>query len=68
MSETFTVKQARLLSGITQQRMADLLGVHRTTYRKIEKNPDLASVKQAREIAKITGIDVDQIFFAQQST
>ena len=68
MDETFTVKQARLLSGITQQQMADLLGVHRTTYRKIEENPDLASIKQAREIAEITGIDVDQIFFAKNST
>lgn len=64
----YTVKQARLLSGKTQCEMAGLLEIHRDTYRKIEENPDCASVKQAKEICEITGIGVDQIFFSKMST
>ena len=36
----FTIKQARLHAGMTQQLMADYLGIDRSTYIKIEKNPD----------------------------
>jgi DNA-binding XRE family transcriptional regulator len=59
-----TLKQARVINEITQQGMADLLGVHLDTYRKIEKNPDLATIDQARKIAEATGVPVEQIFFA----
>lgn len=64
----YTIKQARLLSGKTQQTMANLMGIDRNTYRKIEKNPDKATIRQAKDISMITRIPVDQIFFASQST
>ena len=44
--------------------MADFLGVHVQTYRKLEKDPSAATVEQARKISEITGIPYDQIFFA----
>ena len=59
-----TVKQARLFSDKTQRQMADLLGVHVDTYRKIERNSDEATIKQAKEISQITGVDYDKIFFS----
>ena len=59
-----TLKQARVINEITQQKMADLLGIHLDTYRKIEKNPDLATIEQARKIAEATGVPVAQLFFA----
>ena len=59
-----TLKQARVINEITQQKMADLLGIHLDTYRKIEKNPDLATIEQARKIAEATGVPVEQLFFA----
>ena len=58
----YTIKQARLLSGKTQQTMANLMGIDRNTYRKIEKNPDKATIRQAKDISMITRIPVDQIF------
>lgn len=61
----FTVKQARMLAGKKQQEMADFLGIHVQTYRKIEENPSRATVEQAQKIAQITGIPYDQIFFAK---
>lgn len=61
----FTVKQARLLAGKKQKEMADFLGIHVQTYRKIEENPSKATIEQAQKIAAITGISYDQIFFAR---
>lgn len=63
-----TVKQARLLSEKTQRQMAEALSMHVDTYRKIEKQPDAATIKQANEISRITGIPYDQIFFGSEST
>lgn len=64
----YTVKQSRLLCGKTQRKMAELMGVHRDTYRKIELYPETATIKQAVEISRITGIPMDQIFFCNDST
>lgn len=60
--ERYTIKQARQLSEKTQVEMARLLGVSRDTYRKIELNPDSATIAQARAISIILKIPVNQIF------
>jgi DNA-binding XRE family transcriptional regulator len=57
-----TVKQARLLKEKTQRQMATDLGLHVDTYRKIERNPDAATVGQAKRISEITGIPYNDIF------
>ena len=44
---SFTIKQARLFADKTQQEMADFLGIHVQTYRKLEENPAKATVEQA---------------------
>ena len=59
-----TLKQLRVVNDTSQQKMADLLKVHLATYRKIEQNPDTATIEQARIIAEFFGVPVDQIFFA----
>lgn len=64
----FTIEQARKFAGKSQREMADIMGIHRQTYIKIEKNPDTATIKQAKEISEITGIDIENIFFMPQST
>lgn len=64
----FTIKQARAMAGLTQVQMAEKLGISRDAYRKIEINPERVTVKQAIEISNITGIDMNQIFFASDST
>lgn len=60
----FTVKQARRHANLTQHYMADALGVCIDTYRKIENNPEEATVAQAKIISRETGIPYDCIFFA----
>ena len=60
-----TVKQARLLKGVTQEKMAELLGIGYNTYRKIENSPDSATVELAKKISSITGFCFEDIFFAE---
>lgn len=63
-----TVKQARLLADLTQQKVAEKLGVHKQTYVKWERNPDEIPLGQARKFSKIVGRRVDEIFFEHDST
>lgn len=64
----YTVKQARRLADKTQAEMAVLLGVSRWTYRSIESHPGKAKIAQARKISEITGVPLDDIIFADDST
>lgn len=65
---TFSVKQARLMRNLKQDEIAKKLGIHVQTYRKIEKNPDSATIEQAKKISEIVKIPYDQIFFSDNST
>lgn len=59
-----TLRQARRLKEKTQKEMARLLDMHVQTYRKIEENPDLTTVEQAKKISSYLGLRYDEIFFA----
>lgn len=61
--EKLTLKQARRLRGKTQDNLADHLGIHVQTYRKIEENPNEATIGQAKEIAAFLEYKYDIIFF-----
>ena len=64
----FTMKQWRLLKGLTQEEMAKRCHVHRTTYVSWEANPEKITIGNARLIAAALGESVDTIFFAGDST
>lgn len=64
----FTLKQARLLSGLTQVEVAQKLDVHRDTYMKWERNADMMPVGKAKQASMIFGRGVDEIFFTPEST
>lgn len=59
----FSLKQARLYRGKTQKDMANLLGVHIETYRKLEVNQDNVSIEQVRIICEFLDMPYDAIFF-----
>lgn len=61
----FTVKQARTYRGKTQIEMAQLLGVHHETYRKMEREPEKISVKMAAKFCRLLGFNVEDIFFVK---
>ncbi len=60
----YSVKQARMLAEKTQRACAEAIGVCEQTYRKIEKNPETATVKQALALSSFFGIPYDHISFA----
>ena len=64
--EDISLKQARLLREKTQDYMAELLGIHVQTYRKLEQNPDSVTIGQAKVISKNLGFPYDTIFFNNQ--
>ncbi|EOR24993.1 phage-related Cro-like protein [Niallia nealsonii AAU1] len=64
----FTLKQARLLKGLTQDQVAKELGVHVQTYRKMEKHPDDVTVGEAKKLSEILEFSYDFIFFNTDST
>lgn len=58
-----TVRQWRMAREISQNTMAELLGVHINTYINWEKNPENISIKYALMIAKIFAVKLDDIIF-----
>jgi DNA-binding XRE family transcriptional regulator len=64
----FSIKQARLYAGKTQAEMAKALGIHRQTYMHLERDPYAVTVAQGYAIAKITGVNFEDIFFGNDST
>ena len=63
----YTVRQARMLADKTQRESASAIGVCLQTYRKIEKNPEIATVHQAKTLSSFFGLPYDAIFFDSES-
>lgn len=61
---SLTLKQARLLKDKSQEQMAQLLGIHVQTYRKLEENPENVTIGQAKLICNVLEQTYDTIFFA----
>ena len=62
-----TMKMARVGADLTQQQVADLMGVHVQTYMKMEKDPEDMTVRNAKLFAKITGVPLSEIIFINNS-
>lgn len=58
-----TIRQARLSKEITQDFMAQQLGICRDTYRKLENNPEKTTIEQGMKIASLLGVDYDELIF-----
>lgn len=56
-----TLKTARKAKGLTQQDVADRLGVHRTTYTKYETNVAEPSLALLRELAVLLEVSADEL-------
>lgn len=61
------IKEARENARYTQEQAAERLGMSRPTYSKIEKKPDVASIEDAKKIAALFGVSVEDIFFGENS-
>lgn len=59
----FTIEQARKYSGLTQEEIAERMGVTPKTYIQYEKYRRVFDMKQAFHFSALTGIGVDQLIF-----
>ncbi len=59
-----TLKQARLVSELTQKDMAEYLEICEDTYRKLERNPGIVTIEQAKKISDKLNVSYNDIFFA----
>lgn len=65
---SISLRAARQIKGLTQQEMAEKIGVCRHTYMKYENQPERVPVGVAKAISEITGVELDNIFFEHNST
>ncbi len=63
---TLTLRQWRRAKEITQEKMADTLGVHVNTYQNWEEDPGKISIDKAFAIAKILNVSIDNISFRKE--
>lgn len=63
-----TVKAARVNAGLTQEELANKMGVHRSTISSWETNPSTMQIKDAELLCKILNIPISNIFFGYYST
>lgn len=60
-----TIEEARKSLSITQDDMADQLGITRPTYAKMERNPEIITIRDARLICSILGKGFGEILFSK---
>lgn len=68
MTQQFSLKSARAFRNITQQEMADRLGVHCNTYAYWEKHPETIRIKDAEKISMVLDMPVSAIFYGINTT
>lgn len=60
---TFTPKQARLIKELTQNNVAEKMGVSVHVYRKLESDPSRFTIGQAKIFSEVVGFSYEQISF-----
>jgi len=52
------IRKARVLKGLSQENVADMLGISTTAYGDIERGKTALSIKRAQELSKVLDIPV----------
>lgn len=63
-----TMRQARMMRGFSQEKVAKLMKIHVNTYRFIEKHPEKCTIGQGVVFSKLVELNLDEIFFSCNST
>ena len=56
------MRTRRLARGLTQQQVADRVGIHRTAYVRLERGARLPRVDVALRLARVLGCRVEDLF------
>ena len=62
----FTIKQARMLVGLSQKDMGERLGISRSTYISLENGEQYIRVDQMYKFSEITGLPIRDIKFYEE--
>lgn len=65
---SLTVRQWRRAKDITQEQMAESLGIYVNTYQNWEKSPEKISIEKAVKIAEIFGVTLDDVSFKKEES
>ena len=66
MSNNITMKEARLKKGLSQQGLADALGVSRQTINAIEKGDYNPTIKLCIGICRVLGLTLNDLFWDEE--
>lgn len=67
MVQRMKLVEIRRMRGYSQEYMANKLGCSRSTYAKMEENPQNITMIQASQIADILNISTDNIIFLDKT-
>lgn len=59
---TNNLKKLREACLLSQEQVADTLGIHRTTYTYYESGKSFPPIKKAKKLAKIFGVSIEALF------
>jgi len=62
------IKSCRERTGMTQEAIANILGITKQTYLSIENNPMNYSINKLNSIANAIGCNIDEFFLQNQFT
>ena len=63
MGKNYAMKQARAQAGLSQQELAEKLGVSRQTINAIEKGDYNPTIQLCKSICKVLGKTLDELFW-----
>ena len=68
MGANYTMKQARTAKGLSQQTLADALGVSRQTINAIEKGDYNPTIRLCIGICRVLGLTLNDLFWEEEGT
>ena len=67
MGKNFAMKDARTRAGLSQQELADRLGVSRQTINAIEKGDYNPTIRLCVGICRVLGLTLNDLFWEEES-
>ena len=62
------LREARKAARYSQEEVAGKLGISRPTYAKMEKEPGLITIDDAKKLSELFGVAVSEIFFGSDDS
>lgn len=64
----FTVSEARRYRDLTQEEVAEYMGISRSSYIYLEKNPEKMTIERARKFSDAVDIPIENIIFLSDNS